>query len=304
MVPWSGSVAGAGLTTTVATGTSATVPAAVPAFPSLVAVSVAGGRHVDVVGMGREVYVEANVVACAGGVGDGGRGGIVAPIASVDGAGGVEAHDDGQVGPIGGGAVGEAHHAVHVRRGGGGVELGFKGAGLRRDGVVAPGSRAAPAAGGRGGRRAGDRDFRNAVPRAGAVAMAHDADVAAGRRRERVALELQGLPAALTGEDLGPGDGVQRHLDVKGRSAGVAQVPGDVHVIDGRERAEVVLDPLAIARRRPARGQVVVERILWKVAIIPARDDRGRGKRGEIGSDDGWSGRAVRRFGLGEIALT
>src|SRR5438128_1945878 len=42
MVPWSGSVAGAGLTTTVATGTSATVTAAVPAFPSLVAVIVAG----------------------------------------------------------------------------------------------------------------------------------------------------------------------------------------------------------------------------------------------------------------------
>src|SRR5437667_6107032 len=41
-VPWSGSVAGAGLTTTVATGTSATVTAAVPAFPSLVAVIVAG----------------------------------------------------------------------------------------------------------------------------------------------------------------------------------------------------------------------------------------------------------------------
>src|SRR6266550_4179727 len=41
-VPWSGSVAGAGLTTTVATGTSVTVAAAVPAFPSLVAVIVAG----------------------------------------------------------------------------------------------------------------------------------------------------------------------------------------------------------------------------------------------------------------------
>src|SRR5437879_7512173 len=41
MVPWSGSVAGAGLTTTVATGTSVTVTAAVPAFPSLVAVIVA-----------------------------------------------------------------------------------------------------------------------------------------------------------------------------------------------------------------------------------------------------------------------
>src|SRR5438309_6333274 len=41
MVPWSGSVAGAGLTTTVATGTSVTVPSAVPAFPSLVAVIVA-----------------------------------------------------------------------------------------------------------------------------------------------------------------------------------------------------------------------------------------------------------------------
>src|SRR5438132_2114839 len=40
-VPPTGRVAGAGLTTTVATGTSATVTAAVPAFPSLVAVIVA-----------------------------------------------------------------------------------------------------------------------------------------------------------------------------------------------------------------------------------------------------------------------
>src|SRR5438309_4582887 len=40
-VPPTGRVAGAGLTTTVATGTSATVTAAVPAFPSLVAVMVA-----------------------------------------------------------------------------------------------------------------------------------------------------------------------------------------------------------------------------------------------------------------------
>src|SRR5256886_3038970 len=41
MVPWSGSIAGAGLTTTDATGTSVTVTAALPAFPSLVAVIVA-----------------------------------------------------------------------------------------------------------------------------------------------------------------------------------------------------------------------------------------------------------------------
>src|SRR5437660_9190459 len=109
--------------------------------------------------------------------------------------------------------------------------------------------------------------------------MAHDADVAASRRRERVALELEGLPAALAGEDLGPGDGVQRHLDVEVRDAGVAQVPGDVHVIDGRERTEVEPDPLAVARRRPAGVEILVARILWKVAIIPARDDRGRGER-------------------------
>src|SRR6266446_1416863 len=41
MVPWSGSVAGVGLTTTVVTGTSVSVTAALPAFPSLVAVLVA-----------------------------------------------------------------------------------------------------------------------------------------------------------------------------------------------------------------------------------------------------------------------
>src|SRR5205823_7202626 len=40
-VPWAGTVAVAGLTTTDATGTSVTVTAALPAFPSLVAVIVA-----------------------------------------------------------------------------------------------------------------------------------------------------------------------------------------------------------------------------------------------------------------------
>src|SRR5436190_5096458 len=39
MVPWSGSVAGAGLTTTVATGTSVTLAAADPSLPSLVRVT-------------------------------------------------------------------------------------------------------------------------------------------------------------------------------------------------------------------------------------------------------------------------
>src|SRR6266481_2672912 len=41
VVPWSGSIAGAGLTTTDATGTSVTVTVALPVFPSLVAVIVA-----------------------------------------------------------------------------------------------------------------------------------------------------------------------------------------------------------------------------------------------------------------------
>src|SRR5205823_1261151 len=135
----------------------------------------------------------------------------------------------------------------------------------------------------RGDGRAEDRDFCNAVPGAAAVAVAHDADVAAGRRRESVALELEGLPAAPAGEDRGPGDGVQRHLNVEGRAAGVAQVPGDAHVIHGRERAEVVPDPLAVALRRPAGGEAVVERVLWDVTVIRARHDRRHGERGEDG---------------------
>src|SRR2546429_9113485 len=48
----------------------------------------AGGRHVDVVGMGREVYVEANVGARAGGVGGGGRGRRRGPPAGGGGGGG------------------------------------------------------------------------------------------------------------------------------------------------------------------------------------------------------------------------
>src|SRR5256886_16919733 len=61
------------------------------------------------------------------------------------------------------------------------------------------------------------------------LAVAHDADVAGGDRREDVRLELEGLPAALAGEDGSPGDGVQRDLDVEVRAAHVAQGPGDVH---------------------------------------------------------------------------
>src|SRR5947208_14440271 len=123
--------------------------------------------------------------------------------------------------------------------------------------------------------------------------MAYDADVAAGGRRESVALELDGLPAALAGEHLGPGDGVERHVDVEGRDAGVAQVPGDVHVIDGRSRAEVVADPLAVALRRPAGGEGVVERVLREVAVIRARHDRRHGERSEIRRDGELSGRAA-----------
>src|SRR5207245_9807104 len=112
-----------------------------------------------------------------------------------------------------------------------------------------------------------------------AVAVAYDADVAAGGRREGVALELEGLPAALAGEDRGPGDGVERHLDVEGRDAGVAHVPGDVHLIKGCDRTEVVADPLAVALRRPAGGEVAVNGILGDVAIIRARGHGNQGKR-------------------------
>src|SRR5256885_11984482 len=49
------------------------------------------------------------------GVGNGGSGGVGARVAGVDRACGVEPHDGGQVGPRGGCAGGEAHHAVHLR---------------------------------------------------------------------------------------------------------------------------------------------------------------------------------------------
>src|SRR3989449_919818 len=119
-----------------------------------------------------------------------------------------------------------------------------------------------------------------------AVAVAYDADVASGGRREGVALELEGLPAALAGEDRGPGDGVERHLDVEVRDAGVAHVPGDVHLIKGCDRAEVVADPLAVALRRPAGGEVAVNGILGDVAIIRARGHCNQGKRDTVRSDD------------------
>src|SRR5207244_12151261 len=41
-----------------------------------------------------------------------------------------------------------------------------------------------------------------------------------------------------------------------------------------RSRAEVVADPLAVAGRGPAGGEVVVERVLRDVAVVPTRDDR------------------------------
>src|SRR5207249_10790593 len=52
-------------------------------------------------------------------------------------------------------------------------------------------------------------------------------------------------------------------------------VPRNGHGTDGRDRAEVVADPLAVAGRGPAGGEVVVERVLRDVAIFSARDDRG-----------------------------
>src|SRR3989454_6137383 len=78
------------------------------------------------------------------------------------------------------------------------------------------------------------------------------------------------------------------------RAAAVAQVPGDVHAINGRERAEVVADPLAITVRRPAGGEVVVQCVLRDVAVIPARDDRGHGERGEGRALDGQDRKSTR----------
>src|SRR5207253_9968581 len=85
---------------------------------------------------------------------------------------------------------------------------------------------------------------------------------------------LQGLPAALAGEDPGPGEAVERHFDVERGRPFRPAVPRNVHGTDGHDRAEVVADPLAVAGRRPAGGEVVVERILRDVAVVPTRDGR------------------------------
>src|SRR5207244_3989395 len=53
------------------------------------------------------------------------------------------------------------------------------------------------------------------------------------------------------------------------------------------ESAQVVPDPLAVAGRRPAGDEVVVQRVLGNVAVIAARDDRGHGERAEGRALDG-----------------
>src|SRR5207247_1252101 len=68
---------------------------------------------------------------------------------------------------------------------------------------------------------------------------------------------------------------------------------------------EVVADPLAVAGRGPAGGEVVVERILRDVAVVPTRHDRRhrhrvRGSRGA--SVDGGFGDAVPEAELGRAA--
>src|SRR5436853_534587 len=104
----------------------------------------------------------------------------------------------------------------------------------------------------RGGERAPlDGRFRDCDPPAcerGPVPLAvtHDADVAGGDRREDVRLDLEGLPAALAGEDGGPGDGVQRDLDVEVYAADVQKCAGEVYATNAPDSAEVVADPLAI----------------------------------------------------------
>ena len=124
-----------------------------------------------------------------------------------------------------------------------------------------------------GDRSTEDRGFSDAVPGAHAVPVAHDTDIMGGRPGEGVVLELERLPAAVSGKDGRPDNSIERHLDVERRAASVAQVPGDVRVIDGREPAQVVADPLTIPLRRPAGGKVVVARVLWDGALTRARHD-------------------------------
>src|SRR5690348_2629966 len=129
-----------------------------------------------------------------------------------------------------------------------------------------------------------DGDFGDAVPQAelgGAVplAVADDPDVTAARYREIVEFGLEGLPTAPTGEHRGPIDGVERYLDGEGGCPRGPLVPGNAHGSDRHRGAEVVTDPLAIAIRRPAGGEVVVERVLGGVgALVPAGGERRDGR--------------------------
>src|SRR4029077_13184954 len=131
---------------------------------------------------------------------------------------------------------------------------------------------------GDGGRSLRYSDFGDADP-AGqqTIAMTHDTQVSTGGRWKVVPLKLQRLPAGLPGEDHGPDDGVRRDFNVEVRAAGVAHVPRDVHMVHRHDGAEVVADPLAVAPRRPAGGEAVVERVGRDVAtVVRARDDRDR----------------------------
>src|SRR5207245_5216388 len=125
-------------------------------------------------------------------------------------------------------------------------------------------------------------DFGNAVPeaelrRAAPLAVTDDAEVAPGDCREIVTLGLEGPPVAPAVEDPGPGEAVERHFDVERGRPFVPAIPRNVHGTDGHDRAEVVADPLAVAGRRPAGGEVVVQRVLRDVAVFQARDDRVQG---------------------------
>src|SRR5438034_8981121 len=65
-----------------------------------------------------------------------------------------------------------------------------------------------------------------------------------------------------------------RRLDLERGRPGRALVPRDGDGSDGHRGAEVVADPLAVAGGGPAGGEVVVERVLRDVAVVPTRDDR------------------------------
>src|SRR2546430_15694960 len=80
----------------------------------------------------------------------------------------------------------------------------------------------------------------------------------------------------------GPGDGVERYFDIERGRPFVPAIPRNVHGTDGHDRAEVVADPLAVAGRRPAGGEVVVQRVLRDVGVLiaPRRGRDGGGGRG------------------------